>query len=348
MTCDQTQTCLEAFAGGELGWGMAWRIRRHLAGCAACAAQLAETRHLDSRVRAWRDVPTPAGLGDRIAAALPPPLPVSALPNRRVHVTRRAAVGLAGIAAAAAAFFWLLPGQPGRPTIAFADVEQAMQQVQTVSWVAEAEVYDKPDLKTGTLKVAVINWLRRDPPAVASTGADVTPSHNSNGVKTLNDARGQFFLTKDQCTVLPGPNDLIRQTVENQIRSFTRFPQAAPSSAFGRRVQTTPTNFRQISVVLNGQDQVRFDRDIKTVWIWKGRTDYQLSHVSTWADPETHRVTRNESHVSEDTRMGRSFKPYIVIEDQFRYDQTPPKGTFDWSPPVGMKVIRMLAEPTKK
>ena len=84
MTCDQTQPLLEAFADGELGWGTAWRVRRHLAGCEACAAELAEIRRLDARVRAWRDMPAPAHLQSQIAAALPPAprCPCPAAPSR--------------------------------------------------------------------------------------------------------------------------------------------------------------------------------------------------------------------------------------------------------------------------
>lgn len=360
MTCDQIQACLEAFAGGELGWGTAWHVRRHLAGCAACAAQLAEIRQLDRRARAWRDVPAPTGLENRIAAALPSASPALNAPPHRALVTRRAAVGLAGVAAAVSAFFWLLPGQPGRPTIAFADVERAMQQVKTVSWESNSQVYDKFGHNAGSL--VDVKWLRRNPPALAETVTHVTPSRISNYLKGLSDTRGRFLITqhefvdiqkrrmvtRDECLVVSVPNDPIRQMVENQIVSFTEFPQAAPSSTFGGQVQTTTTNFVQSSAVVNGQNQVRFDRDIKTVWIWKDHTEHQMAHVSTWADPETHRVIRNKSHISENTFWRKRFKPYEEVEDQFRYDQTPPKGTFDWSPPAGMKVVRMPAKPAKK
>lgn len=343
MTCDQIQPLLDAFADGELEWGTAWRIRHHLAECSACALELAELRQIATQVRAWRDVTAPAGLQGRLAAALASALPAVTHPPRHPHIMRRTAVGLIGIAAVAAAFFWLTPGQPGRPRIAFADVERAMQQVKTVSWKTEEQTPSIPGQRSkDTILFTFTYWLRRNPPAIATTGLEVVGM-----IKTLIDARGAFSLSKDECDVTSMTNNPIRRTVEKQILNFTEFPQPASSSSVYQG-QTTTTNFRQSSVVLNGQNEVRFDRDVKTVWIGKGRTDYQLSHVITWADPETHRIIRNEAYFSKDTPRGRTFRPYVIIQDHFRYDQTPPKGTFDWSPPAGVRVVRIPPGPAKK
>ena len=64
MTCDQVRPLLETFTARELGWGTAWRVRRHLAACPACASELAATRRLDKRIRLWRHVPAPPGVFD--------------------------------------------------------------------------------------------------------------------------------------------------------------------------------------------------------------------------------------------------------------------------------------------
>jgi hypothetical protein len=345
MNCDQTQPLLDSFADGELGWGTARRVRRHLAACAVCAAELAEIRQMNRRVLAWQDAPAPAGLQSRIAAALPP---VAVPASRRRFPVRPTAVGLAGLAAAIIAFLWLVPGQPGRPTIALADVEQAMQQVQTVSWQSKV-VYDKPDAKIGKVKVNFM-WLRHSPPALADTDADVLPSPYS--LKMLYDTRGVFFLSKvlDKyvCSFASVPKNSIRQTVEDQLLRFTQFPQSGPSPYFGGRRQTTTTDVHQSYVVVKGRNQIRFDQDIKTLWVLKSHTIHRVGHVITWVDPETHRVIRNEAHISEDTEWGRDFRPYIEVEDQFQYNQTPPKGTFDWSPPAGTKIVRIHAEPVKQ
>ena len=345
MTCDQTQPLLDAFADRELGWGTAGRVRRHLAACPACAAELAETRCLDSRVRAWRDVPAPAGLQSRIAAALPSAPSLSA-PYRPV-TAHRVAVGFAGVAAASAACVWLLPGQPGRPTVAFAEVEQAMQKVKTISWKVEEQASDRPNHKSEDKSLTFTNWLRRDPPAIATTDFEMTPAHDFNLIKNLIDARGSFSLSKGECDVRPVLKVPVQERVERQIHSLTQFPQNVSLSEAKGQVQTTATNLHQAYVGVNGQRRVRFDRDVKTVWTMDdGHTTHRLAHVSIWADPGTHRIIRIEAHITEDTTGIRPF--LTMIQDHFRYDQTPPKGTFDWSPPAGMKVIRMPAQVGKK
>ena len=345
MTCDQIQPLLDAFAAHDLGWGTAWRVCRHLAACPACTAELAEIHRLDSRVRAWRDAPAPAGLQSRIAAALPSAPPVSA-PRRRPATARRVAVGLVGMAAAGAAFFWLTPGQPGRPTIAYADVERAMQNVQTASWRIE-ETSDRPDHKPGNTRLTFTSWVRRDPPAIATTDFEMTPPHGFNLIKSLTDIRGAFTLSKGECDVNPMLEISAQQRVEMQIHGLTQFPQATPSSEFWGQAKTTTTNFQQRYATVNGQSQIRFDRDVKTVWKMSERhTEYRVAHVVTWADPESHRIIRIEAYISEDTTGVRPF--LTMTQDHFRYNQTPPRGTFDWTPPAGVKVVRMPAQAVKK
>ena len=341
MTCEQTQPLLEAFADNDLGWGTAHRVRRHLAGCAGCASELAEVRRLDARVRVWREVPAPAGLGDRVADALESAPPASV--SRRPLVVRRTAVGLAGLAAALVAFFWIIPGQPGRPTIAFADVEQAMQQVQTVSWTTEVQADNAQDHKPDGVKITYTNWLRRNPAAVAMTDFVYPISFSNipirNPIKTLLDGRGSFALYKDGCDVRPVLKVSAQQRVETQIKGLTQLQQASPSSIIRGQAQTTITGFQQRHVVVDGQGQFRFDRDVRTTWTaGDGHTTYRLIHVIDWADSVTHRITRIEVHVAEDTALPGAFK--LLVMDHFLYNQPPPPGTFDWSPPPGAKVNR--------
>lgn len=60
MTCDLKQ--LDLMADGELRPWNAWRLRRHIAHCPTCAAELAAVQHLTQRARAWRSISVPAGL----------------------------------------------------------------------------------------------------------------------------------------------------------------------------------------------------------------------------------------------------------------------------------------------
>ncbi len=339
MTCDQIQPLLDAFTAHELGWGTAWRVRRHLAACPACTAELAEIHRLDSRVRAWRDVPAPAHLQSRIAAALPSAPPVSA-PRRRPVTARRVAVGLVGMAAAGAAFFWLTPGQPGRPTMAFADVEQAMEQVQTVSW-DETMMFYRAGHPVERSASRWTKWLRRNPPALASNGGfqDVR-------FQDVEDARG------DLTRIAPGRyvvfklrdrrDGSIATKVEAHIREITQPQNAQPPIGHGLlgagadRVEFSPT--RQRHVTLDGQDRILFTRDQDMISVSRDKSEnHSYFHIKVWADPITHRVVRIEAH-SPDGGGKTGPDEMVLTRNNFHYNQTPPPGVFDWSPPLGAKI----------
>jgi len=97
MTCDEAEILLHALIDGELDAGHAREVEAHIAGCAACAAQLAAYRAMSQAV-AGADLrfTAPAGLRLRIEAALPR----TEVPSRRA-VLRGFAMGSAVSAIAA-------------------------------------------------------------------------------------------------------------------------------------------------------------------------------------------------------------------------------------------------------
>jgi len=324
MTCDQTQPLLEAFAGGELGWRTAWRVRRHLAGCAACAAQLAEIRQLDARARAWRDVPAPAGLGGRIAAALPSAPPALSAPPRRMRVTRRAAVGLAGTAAVAAAFFWLLPGQPGRPTIAFADVVKAMANVNVMAWTDSSTIYgeNKKVVSQGVTQV----WMRHNPPAYARI--NLPGPFQPERSQTLEDQRGLMDILPKNKYILSRD----RNNIPGLVKAYASF-FVAPLAL----LESTSSSKGE-KVTLNGQSVLKFAgvRHLygsfpNTTALPQHRVPIDLE-VTLWIDPATKRVVQMAE------RSTTNGKPVDTgVQTQIRYDETPPPNTFDVVPPPGAK-----------
>ncbi len=358
MTCDQTQPLLEAFTDGELGWGKARRVRRHLAECPACAAELAEVRQLDARVRAWRDVPAPAGLQGRVAAALASAPPAS-VPRRPVAI-RRVGVGLACLAVTLAAFFWLVPGQPGRPAFAFADVEQAMQQVQTLSWVSTSYYTDRRGNKisgyvglrgnkVSTTEQVVHTWLRRRPAAIGTLA-------QRNGWRILTDKRGGLVRTGDGHYQTLEANRFTEKDaadqVEHEIRRMTQSPDASPKSggtssgtaitgyksghAESSQFHSTSMPVHEHQVVLNGHVQVLFTRDANIIFTTYP-APFKVVHIkkSVWADSATHRITQIEIQNSGGG-LGPNVRA-VVVYNHFLYNQSPPPGTFDWSPPPGTK-----------
>jgi anti-sigma factor RsiW len=103
MTCDEAEILLHALIDGELDAGHAREVEEHVAGCARCAAALADYRAMSQAV-AGADLryTAPPSLRERIEASLPQPksAEVVPLPNRR-SVLRGFAMGSAVSALAA-------------------------------------------------------------------------------------------------------------------------------------------------------------------------------------------------------------------------------------------------------
>ena len=97
MTCDEARILLHALIDGELDAGHAREVEDHIAGCPACAAELAAWREMSKAV-AGADLRyiAPPALRRRIEAALPQ----ARAPNRRA-VLRGFAMGSAVSAIAA-------------------------------------------------------------------------------------------------------------------------------------------------------------------------------------------------------------------------------------------------------
>lgn len=98
MTCEETRVLLHALLDGELDAGHAREVEAHVAGCAACAAELAAYRRMSAAVAcANLKYRAPPSLRRRIEASLPQP---SVAPSRRA-VLRGFAMGTAVSALAA-------------------------------------------------------------------------------------------------------------------------------------------------------------------------------------------------------------------------------------------------------
>lgn len=332
MTCTQTQPLLDAYVDGELSRLAAFRLRRHLSACTSCAAALADIWQLHHRVQAWRDLPAPVGLGTRIAAVLPPAHP---LPARLSFPVRPAAVGLASIAAALAAVLWFLPGQPGQPTIVYADVEKAMQQVQTVSWVETMEFYNSKNRIVPRAAHRSTHWLRTNPPALAALG---------DGVQDLTDAQGERVrlapgVYADFSAGASAPRIGIDETVHNLLQEITQPQVSTGFMGYGgtARDQLKFTSVRQQTVVLEGQKRILFVRDQEiTAQRRHGAPNHYLYRISVWADPATRRVVRIETRDLSGFAQGSGS---VITRSDFSYNQPPPAGVFDWFVPAGATVL---------
>lgn len=97
MTCDEARLLVHALVDGELDAGHARDVEAHVAGCAACAAELASCRELKQAMAAAElRYTAPASLRLRLQSSLPQ----SAAPDRRA-VLRGFALGSVASALAA-------------------------------------------------------------------------------------------------------------------------------------------------------------------------------------------------------------------------------------------------------
>lgn len=313
MTCTKVQPLLEAFADHDLSALTQWRVRRHLTQCPACTAELAEINALTARVRVWQNVPAPAGLEARIAARLPAAAPVPARPPMR-----RAAVGLTGLAAALAAAFWLVPGQPGRPTIALADVERAMASVTTVSYIVDTAYYDAQ--KKVTIYAHQKCWLRRHPAAVAYIPL---PGSTAKVAWQLTDARGTMELSNQGkflhwIYLNRKYYDPPIETTDNQIDQLTR---PLVNMAGGRDAFRSNVHLEGQSMIVEGQPALKF---VSTMYNGNRKITSTI-----WVSTQTKRVIQIQYEVKSKTSSIVQTKTNIV------YNQTPPPGVFDVVPPPG-------------
>ena len=102
MNCEEAELLLHALIDGELDAGHAREVEHHIAGCARCAALLAEYREMSKLIaEAGPRYTAPLALRRKIEAALPQP---QAVPGRR-SVLRSFALGSAVSAMAATGLF---------------------------------------------------------------------------------------------------------------------------------------------------------------------------------------------------------------------------------------------------
>jgi hypothetical protein len=120
MRCERARAEIKAWQDGELGPVSAWRLRRHLRRCPACAAEAASLRRLDALLRA-------TDLFEPETAAVPE----SGRPRGRLPVRPAPRIAFAALAVAAAVLVAVvLPSSLPRRSLA-AEVGRALERANT-------------------------------------------------------------------------------------------------------------------------------------------------------------------------------------------------------------------------
>ena len=340
MNCDNARQQLNALADGEFPPWAAWRLRRHLAHCPACASELVAISQLTRRVRAWRDVPAPVEQTKKWRPAVPP------MWSRPAW--RPAAVFVGGCAVFAAASL-LLPGQPARPTITFADVQRAMRRVNVVRYRHSETMYedlhDRRGLPAGRrLTYQRSGWIsvRLNPPATASDTKIFDVAQPYREVQTLVSGKVDIYFDKTRRTfsVHKGYSGM-PALVEDKINDFTA-PADYTNIVFASPgVKVPPIKTERTE--LNGRSVWKFVRYGFPDGATSG-TPGQLEAMEKagnakveyiWADPNTSLVLQVE------TMQMTNGRPWqIMLDKDFRYNEALPPGTFDLMPARGVNIIK--------
>lgn len=342
MTCEQSRWQLNALADGALPPFQAWQVRRHLAQCAACAADFTQIVQLSTDARAWRDSAPPAALAARIASALPPqtarlentamilerPLPIADPPHR--FRTRKVRVALAlGVCLASVLTLALWPNKQTNLPAAYADTVLAMQRVHSAAWTETSTNYN-PDGRVA-LHFTRQYWVRRDPPAIATVvPPDPTMHSGDASSQTLENAHGSWSRNLDSGEIQTRPlrtpiAEEVQASLDNQTLLST--PKTNPLGIFGASAKFTYTSRKQELVTLEGQVLLRFRQEITTTFPIQPHRFLQGTvnlRATLWVDARTHRVQRREEQLSSSRGGG-----YYSVLNNFKYDQPAPPGVFD-------------------
>ena len=331
MRCEDFRHLLILADDGELGPLAAWRVRRHLAACPDCAAERAEFARLDARLRA-ADVANGFG-GAHLSDSRPAPV-AAARPRRRLVLG--AAASAAALAALGAAVVFA-PGQIGSPSVAFAQVEEAMGRIRNAEW-SLTEVWrldtgepgrDGPNTVSKTRVRA-----RLDPPALLferegkTSGSDYVGESRFRSVSLKTPAYFRTYRADlGEITEMPYSHGDAASRAEGlraEIRGnlMTRLGGAQAGSG------PPPDETRRVT--LDGRPALRFTfratPDVKP----PRRITFTL-----WADADTKRVLRTAMR-DEDAATGRV--TYERITENIRYDVSVPDSAFSLNAPAGTPV----------
>ncbi len=285
---------------------------------------------------------------------------VGSAPVRRA-VSPRRALAVTTCAVAVAAVALMLPAQ--RPAsvpggVAFARVEQAMEQVRYVQWTETercVNIEGENAIVTIEKKYARLDrqnraFMQDDVDRIVFGARNHYPALWKR--KTLLDNRGRFLYYYDTGKTVYTPKAEMYPPRAKLIRRWAFSPIHAPPP--GSRVvkKQPPFSFRGTSVTYHKQDDTGWasftEHDDKgnTFSVFCGKAglqekvqvksstlDFKVQYEKTvWVDPKTLHVVRSENVV----RLLDEVET-ITTCDNFIYNTPPPTGTFDWKMPAPAK-----------
>ncbi len=281
---------------------------------------------LDAHLQTWRDVTPPPYLKNRIAAAV--------APRPRLYWRPLLAAGICAGLIISAFLTW--PGSPVQPAPAFAEVQKAMQAVESMSytWVVESKYSDGiVEQETGQY------WLSRYPPTYAWESVARLPGKELQ-MKELSDEKQTIAFKQFQGK--PGNWEVRPQIagfprdVERRLLVYTQPGKDDPrdTEALRTKYNTVLPPWQTSEAVLNGQPvwvfsrTFRFDPKKPKEQQHGIRTD-ESTVLRLFADTRSHRVLRREMLT---IYFNNKWYRRSTATD-FHYNEPAPPGLRDIHPP---------------
>jgi hypothetical protein len=324
MSCKQVPfETLMRLADGELRGLKALTVRRHLKRCPECTQTLSELGRVDTLLKSTDYFPTETRQ--------------KVLPLRPIGLLTSVAL------AAGAALFFAIPGGPLRPTPSFAQVEAAMGRIHTAHWTYSITYLNGK--KQGFHSVMDC-WVDLDTHRLSYRKIKFDPINPSDGVRM--DQPDLYVDEKAHWSVDHGSmNTYIRmdplwtqgnKSLTEYLRRAIIVPQEDPQRVEvfkiqGKKQQYALSVWKQSDAQWKGQQVLKYTR---TITFGDGaQTKPEL--VTVWIDPKTMRLLQRDTRQERDSNPQLAYS-YNTTSDNFRYNETPPPGTFDLPvPKVGQR-----------
>jgi len=306
MNCEQAR---QRVVGGG---GFGFRARRHVRECPDCAAWFAALRETELLLAGVAAHEMPAVLEPRLREAFPTRESVRA--GRMGGIGMKLMKGAIGVAAlavivVAALFVW----SPGKGGVAWAEVYDALSRVRTVH--ITGETYYAKQNTVVPLALHKDKWLRREPFAVYEEVTPVSgkaPAEASRYVLAGNSGRVVWYFPArgNRATIGKGlpanfMDDLLAPMgASGPAGSAPPFKNLGPATVDGREVTL---------LELRNSEKERIELAVQT---------------------DTKLVIRVRQFAP-----GPDGREAEIGRLRFEYNQTPPKGVFDWTPPAGATVV---------
>lgn len=249
----------------------------------------------------------------------------------------------------------LLPGTLVQPTPAFAQVQAAMSTIRQAHWTVREISYDSSGKEAGHSSGEY--WASLTPPRYASRedlykpATASAPAQMVKGYRHLQQTTGWIYYDAGHDRYIRHPqwpfrvppeeserNRALRDYILSQImlppgKDAPPADKPFPAYGPGESVRFPGAKWTVSSARLNGQRADLFVQD----YVPPSHPEWQrYLQTKLWVDPKTRRVLRREQRQWHPPHGPVAF---LTIAENFRYDDTPPPGTFTLTPPPGATVL---------